>query len=75
VFDEDETQHQKTPAMAEATTRIIHEPVEKYTKELKNRKAPRIEQRTDKVTDWKRSITLSLSSKKEPKNNQETTEE
>jgi len=36
MFDEDETQHQEKPAMAEATTRIIHELVEKYTKELKN---------------------------------------
>jgi len=36
MFDEDETQHQEKPAMAEVTTRITHELVEKYTKELQN---------------------------------------
>jgi len=44
MFDEDETQHQEKLAMAEATTLITHELVEKYTKELKNRKAPGIDE-------------------------------
>jgi len=40
------------PAIAEATTRITHELVEKYTKELKNRKAPGIDQLNNELIKY-----------------------